>query len=117
MQTIRNLHGVLISVSGDDRRTGHVFIGAQRSEHPFVAYVYRAPETGKTYVVDPRAVEALGRIVYAIANQTTEYLEGDEAKTYADPDGEDLLCDLGRAYSIWCTKYHAVEGTRCDVEV
>jgi hypothetical protein len=117
MNTIRNLHGREIRVSANDLLTGQRYLDAKRSEHPFIACVYRAPETGKTYVVDPRSVEALGRIVYAIVNQTTEYLEDDEAKTYADPDGEDLLCDTGRAYSVWCTRYHATEGTRCDVEV
>jgi len=117
MNTIRNLHGREIRVSANDLLTGQRYLEAERSKRPFIAYVYRAPETGKTYIAHTESVGALGRIIYAIAHKTTVYLEGDEAERYADPEGEELLCDFGRAYSLWCAEYYALEGTRCDVEV
>lgn len=110
-KTIRSLHGVEIDVTEDDLEMGCSYLGAVRMERPFTEYAYYAPETRKTYSISPANVEALGRIIYSIAWQTVEYLNANEQKVFADPDGEALLCDNGYAYSLWCATAHAKEIT------
>jgi len=116
-KTIRNLQGNPIQIIGETYEMGRRYLDAQYSEHPFPAYVYHAPETGKTYIVEPSAIAELGRIVYAIAHRTTEYLENNEACKYAGPDGGYGLCNYGYAYSIWCSSNSSNEGTRPDVNI
>jgi hypothetical protein len=115
-KAIRNLRESEIEITGNDREMGRRYLDAERSEYPFVVYVYRAPETRKSYVVDLDDLEELGRIVYAIARGTTEYLSDGESEKYANPDRYDCLCDYGYAYSIWCSSTRCEESARVDVE-
>lgn len=108
---IRNLHEVEITTTGLDIEMGRRYLDAKQLDNE--TYIYRAPETARNYLITNADMDDLGRIIYAIAEKTTEYLESGEEKTYTNPDGEGGLCECGYAYSLWCTRH----GAETDQEI
>ena len=111
---IRNLHEQEIEIIENDLVMGMRFLGAYKLNND--DYIYHAPETGMNYLITDDEVKQLGRVVWAIAKQhyicPKKSLSPKEIKVYADPDGDDCLCDYGYAYSIWCSRTGAQETDR-----